>query len=79
MQGAEAAAANLYPLDLSVQGDGLLVDVSLEPRLGMAVGVAHVVAGHSGLLANLALHGRIIILKSACQVIISGLGKQGVD
>ena len=79
MQGAEAATANLNSLDLAVKGNGLLVDVSLEPRLGMAVGVADVVAGHSGFLANLALHGRIIILKGACQITISGPVKQGAD
>ena len=56
MQGSKAAAANLDPLHLAVEGDSLLVNVSLEPRLGVAVGMTDVVAGHSGLLANLALH-----------------------
>jgi len=56
MQGPKATTADLDPLHLAIQEDGLLVNVSLEPRLGVAVGMADVVAGHSGLLANLALH-----------------------
>ena len=63
MQGSQAATANLYSLHLAVQGNGLLVNIGLEPRLCVAVGVADIVAGHSGLLANLALHKFYFILE----------------
>ena len=46
VERTQAAAANL-DLDLLALADqGLLVDVGLEPGLGVAVGMADVVAAH---------------------------------
>lgn len=56
VHGPQAAGADLDASGLAVDGEGLLVDVGLPPGLGLAVGVAHVVAGHPGLSAHLALH-----------------------
>ena len=48
VEGAQATGANLDLDRLAVAHQGLLVDVGLEPGLGVAVGVAHIIAGHPG-------------------------------
>ena len=55
-QGAQTAAANLEFDLLSVLDDRLFMDVGLETGLGVAHGVADVIAAHPGLEANVASH-----------------------
>ena len=48
MEGAQATGANLDLDRLALTHQGLFVDVGHEPGLGVAVGVADVVAAHPG-------------------------------
>ena len=53
----QAPAADL-DLDVpAILEQGLFVDIGKEAGLGVAVGVADVIAAHSGLVANIASHG----------------------
>ncbi len=49
VEGAETTAADLHLDRPAVADQCLFVDVGLEAGLGVAVGVAHVVAAHPGL------------------------------
>ncbi len=57
MQRPQAAGADLDLDLLAVPEKGQLVDVGEETGLGVAVGVADVVAGHPGFQAEFASHG----------------------
>ena len=56
VEGAQAATAYLDSEGGAVAVEGLLVDIGLEASLGVPVGVAHIVAAHTGLQAYLAAH-----------------------
>ena len=47
VQRAQTTGADLYLDRFAIAHQGLFVDVGLKPGLGMAVGVADIVAGHS--------------------------------
>ena len=49
VEGSKTPGANLNLDRLAVANQGLLVNVGLEPGLGMAVRVAYIVAAHPGL------------------------------
>ena len=49
VEGAEAAATNFDLHRFAVADEGLLMDIGLESGLGVTVGVADVVAAHTGL------------------------------
>ena len=56
----QAPAADL-DLDVpAILEQGLFVDIGFEAGLGVAVGVADVIAAHSGLVANIASHGVVL-------------------
>ena len=47
VQGAQAASTDLYFDGFTLAHQRLFVDVGLKPGLGVAVGMADIVAGHS--------------------------------
>ena len=47
VQGAQAASTDLYFDGFTLAHQSLFVDIGLKPRLGVSVGVADIVAGHS--------------------------------
>ena len=56
MEGAQTSAAYFYFDRSAATVQGLFVDVSLEPSLGVAVGVTDVVAAHPRFQTNFTAH-----------------------
>ncbi len=64
----QAPAADL-DLDVpAILEQGLFVDIGKEAGLGVAVGVADVIAAHSGLVADIASHG--VVLFPVCRPVL---------
>ena len=59
IQSTQTAGAYLHLLYLALDQQSLFVDVGLEPGFSVPVGVADVIAGHSGFQANVASHSSL--------------------